>query len=369
MTFKYTNQLIQSKSTSVNTCPSTLSKVSFKPGTLNLDYGGGRFETATEAFAKKGVTNHVFDPFNRTELENLTTRLAVVESGGADTVTVNNVLNVIQDDGLLQEVVQQAACGVKVEGAVYFLIYEGSKTGVGGASSKGWQRNQKADHYMEFIRAHFTHVERKGNLITAQGPQNILRKTSLFSEVTVHADIKKEAKRLGCPMPSKKTGVGKSIGGCLYVHQSAWDVIPEEVLRPALKALPDDANPVVAKWDEKNKTISLIESHGFCEEPEPSIQRAFKVSLSLAVSVTPEKKDPQIYHHKWNFVREDFKGFSYWRSMLRSISWAEIPCDKSRIGVRSFWEKELVQLGVDQHGAQDSKAPTSRQVEGPRRKI
>lgn len=150
------------------------------------------------------------------------------------------------------------------------------------------------------------------------------------------------AKSLGVPMPSAKHGVGKLIGGCLYAHRSAWDVIPEAALKKALAAAPGDFQPVIAKWDIKEGSISLIESEGFDREEEPAIQRALKVSADGSIKWTPEKEDPQIYHHKWSFARHDYAGFDWILSCLRSCQWFKLDgVDKSRIGTRSYWEKHV----------------------------
>ena len=42
----------------------------WKPNTLNLDIGGGKYDLMTEALLKKNVTNLVYDPYNRSEHHN-----------------------------------------------------------------------------------------------------------------------------------------------------------------------------------------------------------------------------------------------------------------------------------------------------------
>lgn len=366
--FVHVAQEIASRQTSVNVCASTFNRIDFDPGSLNLDYGGGKFETGTQTLAAKGVENLVYDPFNRGAGHNLTVRLKVARAGGADSATVNNVLNVIAEEDALRDVVAQAANGLKAGGLAYFLIHEGDGSGVGKATSKGWQRNERAEAYREAISASFAQIHRKGRVFVASEPIQTAR--SLFSLLGVEHDILAEAKKAGVPMPSAKYGgVGKMIGGCLYLHRSAWDAFPAERLEKALARLPTGFNPVVAKWDERAGSMSFMESSGFDAEPEPAIQRSVKVLADGSVgSVRAERFDPQIYHHKWSFVRPSHQGFDYFESALRSISWAGSACDRAVIGSRSRWEADVVwpELGgVGAFGPDPRASPSSSKI-GPK---
>ena len=339
--FFHASQLIKSKSTSLNQVAATFRKIPFESGTLNLDYGGGKYDKAQEILSSQGASNAVYDPFNRSLAHNLSTRLAIARNGGADTATVNNVLNVIAEAHAIAEAIEQTANGIREDGTAYFLIHEGDRTGLGKSTTKGWQRNQKASDYVCHVQERFSDVRRKGKLIIATGPRPSDK--NLFDLKTVECEIIEISKSLGVPQPSSKHGCGKSIGGCLYLHKSQWKKLPAPLLALALSKIPDDAIPAIAKWDAKAQSLSLIESRGFNDEDEPAIQRAFKVSSDGTVSTTAEKHDPQIYHHKWNFVAPDYEGFDYHANAIRSISWAQFPCDRSKIGTRSFWEREVAE--------------------------
>jgi hypothetical protein len=363
--FEHAQQLIESKATSINAVASTFGRVEFKRGSLNLDYGGGRFESATKALADKGVDNVVYDPFNRSIAHNLGARLALARRGGADTVTVNNVLNVIAEDQALREVVEQAANGLREGGTAYFLIYESDGCGEPCQTNKGFQRRQKAAAYGNFLAERFDSVERKANLWVAKGPKKSER--SLFDLARVEAEILAQAKALGAPMPHAKLGVGKLIGGRLYLHRSAWDALPQEPLAKALARLPEGFEPAVAKWDAKTGCFSFMESSGFAIEEEPAIERSAKVFPNGMVSLSKAKSDPQIYHHKWSFARPESCGFDYYASVLRTIEWARVPCDRAVIGTRSRWEADVVWPHLGGRGARGPKtevkgaAPKSRQ--------
>jgi hypothetical protein len=163
-----TMQAISSANTSLNQIPASFKAIDWEPGTTNTDIGGGRFDTGTEYLAGQGVTNLIFDPFNRDEKFN---RHVFEElKKGTNTATVSNVLNVIAEPEIRFEVIRQAAKAIKPDGAAYFQIYEGDASGEGRQTSKGWQNNAKTASYMEDVKKYFSGVTRRGNVITAKGP-------------------------------------------------------------------------------------------------------------------------------------------------------------------------------------------------------
>ena len=42
----------------------------WKRGAVNIDIGGGKYDTLTQALAEKGVTNYIYEPYGRTNNEN-----------------------------------------------------------------------------------------------------------------------------------------------------------------------------------------------------------------------------------------------------------------------------------------------------------
>lgn len=334
-------QRISSAATSLNQVAAAFTQGTFHPGTLNLDYGGGRYDRATQYLADRQVTNRVFDPYNRSVAENLETRLAIVRAGGADTVTVNNVLNVIAEPLALLYAVAQAANALKADGTAYFLVHEGDRSGRGAPTTRGYQRNDRAEAYLPWVARSFERVSRSGNLLMAREPQHTI--PSLFAEATVLSDILAACQAGG--LRRGLAGAGKVIGGHVYVHRSAEDVIPAPVLSSAKHLLPAVAYAVV-KWTPATGAISLIESPDFLTAPEPIVGTAYRVHDGT-IRMIHQKADPQIYHHKWLFVRPDFRGFDVAQSMLRSLQWMAYPgIDRTRIGQQAFWHATLAQQGL-----------------------
>lgn len=124
------------------------------PGSINADIGGGRYDDATEALADVGVRSFVYDPGNRSAAHNRAV-LSRIEDGGADTVTIANVLNVIPDADVRQQVLELAANAVRRTGVVYIAIYGGDAKGVGRETSKGWQENRRLASYLPEVRRVF----------------------------------------------------------------------------------------------------------------------------------------------------------------------------------------------------------------------
>lgn len=54
---------------------------------MNRDYGGGKFDNATEYLAEMNVTNLVYDSFNRSSDHNKMVLAEICNNGGDDTAT------------------------------------------------------------------------------------------------------------------------------------------------------------------------------------------------------------------------------------------------------------------------------------------
>lgn len=164
------DQEFSSAKTSINSSklPAIFNMVKFVPDTLNLDYGGGKFDNAVEALAEQGVTSVVYDPYNRTDAHNSSVIQHVRTNGGADTITCSNVLNVIKEENVRLSVLRNMKSLVKPGGVVYITVYEGAGDNVGKETSSGYQLNRKTADYVEEVSKVFPSVSRKGKLIMAR---------------------------------------------------------------------------------------------------------------------------------------------------------------------------------------------------------
>lgn len=128
-------------------------------GSVNLDVGGGKFDTATEFLDKeKSILNLIYDPYNRTREHNQNVLNMINFVRGADTVTCSNVLNVIKEDEVLFDIAQLCYDSLNGYGSAFFTVYEGNKSGVGRETVKGYQRNEKLDRYRYILKSTFPKV-------------------------------------------------------------------------------------------------------------------------------------------------------------------------------------------------------------------
>lgn len=165
------DQEISSAETSINSSkiPTLFHLVNFKDGSLNLDYGGGKFDNVADYLESEyGATNLVYDPYNRSSEHNKAVLGQVRKNGGADTVTCSNVLNVIKEPSARLAVIRNCKNYLKNGGTAYFTVYVGDSSGVGKITSKGYQLNQKTPWYVDEISQVFSNVSRKGQLIIAK---------------------------------------------------------------------------------------------------------------------------------------------------------------------------------------------------------
>lgn len=166
---KEIDQEFTSENTSINSTklPAIFNMISFEPGTVNVDYGGGKFDNVADYLTQYDVINMVLDPFNRSKAHNREVINLIREHGGADTATCSNVLNVIKEPQNRIGVLENMKKLVRPSGKVYITVYEGSGKGNEGETKSGYQLNKKTAEYMDEILQVFPNATRKGKLITA----------------------------------------------------------------------------------------------------------------------------------------------------------------------------------------------------------
>ncbi|MCP4528518.1 MAG: hypothetical protein GY833_21780 [Aestuariibacter sp.] len=144
-------------------------KYGWQRGTRNLDLGGGRFDTLTQALkSNHGVTNLILDPYNRSDDHNKKVRQSLAQQR-ANTITISNVLNVIKELGNRKYLLDYAKKNLAKDGKVFITVHEGDKTSVGKVTGDDqYQLNRPTDGYMKEIQAVFPKVERFGQLIVAE---------------------------------------------------------------------------------------------------------------------------------------------------------------------------------------------------------
>lgn len=158
--------------TSLNQVSRVHTSIDWQPNTVVLDYGGGKFDKATEYMKDKGVLNLVYDPFNRSSVHNSEVLQYLNEYGGADSVICANVLNVIQEDDVVKNVLKDLDKYCKSGGKIYICVYEGAKTDVGKNDDKrkSYQRNMKTKSYLPIIEEMYPNynISIRNNIVEVQ---------------------------------------------------------------------------------------------------------------------------------------------------------------------------------------------------------
>lgn len=120
----------ESAYTSRNQVPA-LMKMELLKG-VNLDYGGGKYDKATEYLATQGVNNFVIDPFNRSKEHNDWAFDQTILGKRLDSITCLNVLNVIPDANERESVVRHISIIASQHyllrhryPTIYFQVYNG----------------------------------------------------------------------------------------------------------------------------------------------------------------------------------------------------------------------------------------------------
>ena len=164
---KEIGQEFTSENTSINSkkVPAVFKMVHFEPGTVNCDFGGGKFNTAAEYLEQYDVVNLVYNPYNRSSEHNREVIRLIREHGGADTATCSNVLNVIKEPEVRLNVLKNISKLVKAGGTIYITVYEGKGNNEGTPTKSGYQLNRKTADYLEEIQEVFPECKRRGKLI------------------------------------------------------------------------------------------------------------------------------------------------------------------------------------------------------------
>lgn len=347
--FKLIVQEFTSEHTSINSnqMPKTVKKIQplLAQGQKWADIGGGKFNNIQEHLSQFGVELFIYDPFNRSQEHNDSVVKNIANSQ-CDGVMVNNVLNVILEQHNRKQVIEQAFNCLKPGGTAYFKIYEGNCSGNAQKSTNkasSAQLNQPTYFYVEEVQAVFgSDLKLSKEFIVVKKPV----------ELNLVDDLIAKSKSYDVPGRYHKTGVGKYIGGNLYVHKNYTDVFDSSyttALDTLQKNAPDFKFDIVKHNQEKN-TYSFISSPDFDTKDEPTVGDSILVDNKGNLKLTKQKKDPQIYHHKWNFVKNDYSGFNVAQSVERSIAWKSVLGKNkqlsSKIGTSGFWEQTLKDFNI-----------------------
>ena len=233
----------------------------FDKGGINFDIGGGRFDNATNFLEDYNVTNIVYDPFNRSDVHN---KNAVQKgaNGKADTVTINNVLNVIQEEANQMQTLEQAYNALKVGGVAYISVYEGNKTGQGKQTSKGWQNNKSLNEYVPLVRKVFG----KNNVIVKNGIIRVTKTDNRALRQAVPFNTFRDTADFGYHFTPDQNVID-------YFKENQYSGGNDFVFKGFLNIKNPYRMPDMLSWDENDMIAYMLED-GIISERESIIMRS-----------------------------------------------------------------------------------------------
>lgn len=175
-------------------------------------------------------------------------------------------------------------------------------------------------------------------VITKEGGNGDKRTNPRYEEITKQLNAKQLGNRefnnkatelgalktlQGTKIERYKKTVGKEVSGQVYVHKNyANEVIPNEILDKAKKIL-SEKNPSfkynTLMWDKNKGTIRFDEAPNFDTAPEPIPGKM--LSVNPITGEVKEAYSSKIWHHKWQWVKDDYNGFDIKESWNRSREW------------------------------------------------
>ncbi len=139
----------------------------WEENTINFDIGGGKYDLMTNRLKELGVTNLIFDPYNRS-LKHNSDVIEICRRFGADTVTIFNVLNVIKEREMQINVLNLALEVLKDGGRLFVRSTYMNPNKASGATKSGtFQHYLTMRDYLEIVKEVFPNAKLEHGIIFA----------------------------------------------------------------------------------------------------------------------------------------------------------------------------------------------------------
>lgn len=149
-----------------------------------------------------------------------------------------------------------------------------------------------------------------------------------------------------------KGGIGKKVGDKIYIHKNyALDVIPTDVWYEAQSIL-HDFNPGFKYncvcYSSKENVIRFDEAPDFdtAREPHPGKMLTLNLNTFYKTMELKESYSEAIWHHKWEWVTEDYDGFNVQDSYEWSKLWLS-KVNEVASGSLVKWKEQLKKVGLE----------------------
>ena len=187
------------------------------------------------------------------------------------------------------------------------------------------------------------------------------QRESLTPEQQKHYDYNAKQEAVGSSLKtlkgstikrSTKYGVGKEIGGEIYFHKDyAEDIMPPEVLSQAEHLLEENHSGFeynCLKYNPKTGVVAFQEAPDFDSAREPIVGDYVSVNTNTGVVKTGHSN--YIWHHKWNWVKNDYSGFDVRESWEWSKEWLSTLTEVSDGNGIERWNAQLDKFGLPHDG-------------------
>lgn len=313
-----------------------------------LDYGAGL------GLGAKVLGSETFEPFADKWSPDYTKPDQIKKK--YDLITCMHVVNVIEDKKDRDKVVKHIGELLNQNGEAYFATRskndvdstkkatkhkDGILTGIG-TFQKGFTQAEFNDYIKDTLGNSFEVTpfkEIKNHAIMVR-----VKKIADTTQIPQLAEAESKNTKYHIPQRDKEFGVGKRMAEGFYVHKQYENVLPQEEMKKAKSALPEDFDYTIVKYNHKNGNFTFTHSPDWNTADEPIVGDAYLIKAGEKPKKIVQQQDPWIYHHKWNFVKDDYKGFDVEKSKERSNFWSSLPIDidSSRIGKKSYWQKNVL---------------------------
>ena len=146
--------------------------------------------------------------------------------------------------------------------------------------------------------------------------------------------------------------VGKRVGNNLYIHISATSTLTNEEIFLVYQKICSELNYFdynILKINTKENKVSFINSPDWNTASEPEVGDCYSINEKDEVKFIKSKG--QIYHHKWQFVKEDYEYFDVAESKIWSDTWQNSDVVKKlkikdknylcKIGYKDYFDREI----------------------------
>lgn len=144
--------------------------------------------------------------------------------------------------------------------------------------------------------------------------------------------------------------VGKRVGGALYLHRSAVELLPEDLRDRVTLAAERSARAWnVVKLEDRSVSLLLYED--FDESSFPCLLESTKVEGDRVAWTDYRKRDnPPILHRKELLLRPDDERIAAFASLTRSAEEHGLFLQPHRIGTKQAWASRIEEAGLTTDG-------------------